>query len=35
MEIMIFDKYAYKLNILHKQMLNKSGVGGFRIISVN
>ena len=34
MEIMIFDKYAYKFHILYKQMLNKSGVDGFRIISV-
>ena len=35
MEIMIFDKiYAYKFHILYKQMLNKSGVDGFGIISV-
>ena len=27
-------KYAYKFHIIYKQMLNKSGVDGFGIISV-
>ena len=34
MEIMILTKNAYKFHILFKQMLNKSGVDGFLIISV-
>ena len=34
MEIMIFDKNVYKFHILFKQMLNKSGVDDFLIISV-
>ena len=34
MEIMIFDKICYKFHILFKQMLIKSGVVGFLIISV-
>ena len=34
MEIMILTECAYKFHIFYMQMLNKSGVDGFRIISV-
>ena len=34
MEIRNFDKISYRFHILFKQMLNKSGVDGFLIISV-